>query len=77
MSWLAWRRRPLLAQEVHDLRVGLEDLLAGEVLDLVDEAARLVDRAVDVEPVADAGQVVVPAVAGAVWTTPVPVSRVT
>src|SRR5262249_56551594 len=53
----------LLAHEVDDRGVRLEYLLAREVLDLGQEAARLVHRAVDVEPVADAGQVVVPAVA--------------
>src|SRR5207249_3018195 len=39
------------------------DLLPGEALDLWQEAAGRVDRAVDVEAIADAGEVVVPAVA--------------
>ena len=53
-----------LAQELDDGGIRVEHALAGEVLDLGQEAPRLVDRAVDVEPVAHAGQVVVPAVAG-------------
>ena len=54
----------LLAQQLDDERVRVPHALAGEALDLGQEAAALVDRAVDVEPVADARQVVVPAVAG-------------
>ena len=53
-----------LAQELHDRGVRVEDLLPGEALDLGQEAPRLVHGAVDVEAVADAGEVVVPAVAG-------------
>ncbi len=56
--------RARLAQQLDHLRVGLEDALARESLDLGHEAAALVHRAIDVEPVADARQVVVPAVAG-------------
>ena len=53
-----------LAQELHDDRVRLEDLLPGEALDLGQESPRLVHGTVDVEPVADSGEVVVPPVAG-------------
>ena len=55
---------PALAHELDDLRVRVEDLLPGEVLDLGQEAAALVDGAVDLEAVAEAREVVVPAVAG-------------
>ena len=44
--------RPSRAGSYDHRRVGVEDLLAGEALDLGQEAARLVDRAVDVEAVA-------------------------
>ncbi len=51
-------------QELDDHRVGVEHALPGEALHLGQEAASLVHRAVDVQPVANARQVVVPAVAG-------------
>src|ERR1041384_534286 len=42
-----------------DLGVGIVDLLAGKELDRVDEVAARVERRVDLEPVLDAGVVVV------------------
>ena len=54
----------LLLEVTHDPGVRVEDLLAGEAVDLGKEPTRLVHRAVDVQAVPDAGEVVVPAVAG-------------
>ena len=52
------------AEEIDHARVGVEDLLARELRHLGQEPARLVDRAVDLEAVFHAREVVVPAVAG-------------
>ena len=51
-------------ERLFDLRVGVRDLEAGEHLDRLVEAAAWIERRVDLEAVADAGLVVVGAVAG-------------
>ena len=56
--------RPSRAAARSTFGLASNTLLAREALDLGQEAAALVHRAVDVEAVAHAGQVVVPAVAG-------------
>jgi hypothetical protein len=70
---VSWRTRAALLEVADDLRVGLEDVLAGPVGHLVGEAALLVDRApTSSMPCRLADALVVLAEAGAMCTTPVP-----
>ena len=65
--------RPRLGERRFDLRVGLPDLqVRRSARRVVGEAAGVVDRRVDLEPVLDAGDVVSAPWPGAVWTAPVP-----
>ena len=57
-------QRSAVLEEGHDLGIRVEDALAAEALHLGQEKAALVHRAIDVESVAHARQIVVPAVPG-------------